>query len=118
MGATIMWLCRYRHVGQAVANKVSHRWRMPKWQDGDTVDLFIFRVYHLILPNYRISYYDFILKWFTDVRCNWCVSLDIALIFASVFFNSHVSPYLLFDWLLVTCGACAMMLPTYCCGPD
>ena len=110
MGATIMWLCRNRHVGQAAAN---HRWRMQKWQDGDAVDLLIVRVYHVFLPNYRISYYDYILKLFNYVRCNWCVSLDIALIFASTLF-SHASPYMLFDWLLVTCSACAMVLPTDC----
>ena len=30
------------------------------------------------LPKYRVMYYDYIVKWCSGIKCNWCVSLDIA----------------------------------------
>ena len=30
------------------------------------------------LPKYRVMYYDYIVKWCSGKKCNWCVSLDIA----------------------------------------
>ena len=33
---------------------------------------------------YHVKYYDYIVKWCSGVACNWCVSLNIALIFAFV----------------------------------
>ena len=37
----------------------------------------------LFLPNYRANYYDMIIvKWCSGIACNWCVSLDIALMLA------------------------------------
>ena len=41
---------------------------------------FVFTI--LFLPNYSVNYYDYIVKWCSGVACNWCVSLDIALILA------------------------------------
>ena len=38
---------------------------------------FVFRI--SLLPNYRVNYYDYIVKWCSGIPCNWCVSLDIAL---------------------------------------
>ena len=31
-----------------------------------------------LLPNYRVKYYDYIVKWCSGIACNWCASLDIA----------------------------------------
>ena len=42
----------------------------------------LFFVFKSFLPNYRVKYYDYIVKWCNGVACNWCVSLDIALILA------------------------------------
>ena len=42
--------------------------------------LFVFEI--LFLPKYRVNYYDYIIKWCFGILCNWCVSLDIAHIFA------------------------------------
>ena len=36
---------------------------------------FVFRI--LLLPNYRVKYYDYIAKWCSGVACDWCASLDI-----------------------------------------
>ena len=41
---------------------------------------FVFKM--LLLPNYRVKYYDYIVKWCISIACNWCVSLDICLILA------------------------------------
>ena len=45
---------------------------MPKWQDCETVEVIIFRV--LLLPNYRIKYSAYIVKWYSGIACDWCVS--------------------------------------------
>ena len=37
---------------------------------------FVFNIF--FLPNYRVKYYDYIVKWCRGAACNWCVSLDIA----------------------------------------
>ena len=39
---------------------------------------FVFKI--SFLPNYCVKYYEYIVKWCSGVACNWCVSLDIALI--------------------------------------
>ena len=50
---------------------------MPKWQDGDTVELITFRQKISLLANYRVKYPDHIIvKWCSGITCNWCVSLD------------------------------------------
>ena len=36
---------------------------------------FVFKM--LFLPKYRVIYYDYIVKWCSGMKCNWCVSLDI-----------------------------------------
>ena len=36
----------------------------------------------LLLPNYRVKYHDYIVKWCSGVACNWCISLDIGVISA------------------------------------
>ena len=41
--------------------------------------VFVFKI--SFLPKYRLKYYYHI-KWCSGIACNWCVSLDIALIFA------------------------------------
>ena len=30
------------------------------------------------LPNHSVKYYDYIVKSYSGVACNWCVSLEIA----------------------------------------
>ena len=58
-------------------------WCMPKCQDGATVKLMVFFVFKMsLLPNYCVKYYDYIVKWCSDIVCNWYVSLDIALFLA------------------------------------
>ena len=52
---------------------------MPKWQDFDTAEL-MFNV--SLLTNYRVKYYEFIVKRCSGVACSWWVLLDIALILA------------------------------------
>ena len=42
---------------------------------------FVFKI--LLLPNYHVNYYDFIVKWCSGIACNWCVLLDFGLILAS-----------------------------------
>ena len=32
----------------------------------------------LFKPKYHVKYYDYIVKWYSGIACNWCVSLDIA----------------------------------------
>ena len=34
------------------------------------------------LPKYRVKYYDYSIKWCFEIKCNWCVSMDIDLILA------------------------------------
>ena len=51
---------------------------MPKWQYGDIVDLIVFVFKISFLPNYRVNYYDYIIKWCFGMQCNWCVSLHIS----------------------------------------
>ena len=73
---------------------ISHRRRMPgtlAWQrprlgdacqSGKMATLFnsLFFVFKIsFLPNYRVKYYDYIVKWWSGVACKWCVSLDIGL---------------------------------------
>ena len=36
---------------------------------------FVFKI--SFLPKYRVIYYDYIVKWCSGIKCNWCVSLDI-----------------------------------------
>ena len=36
----------------------------------------------LLLPNYHVTYYDYIVKWCSGIACNWCVSVDVGLILA------------------------------------
>ena len=55
---------------------------MPKWQDGDTVVFIIFVFKISLVPNNRVKYYDYMVKWRSGIACNWCVSLDIGLILA------------------------------------
>ena len=51
-----------------------------------------------LLPNYCVTYYDYIVKWCSAIVCDWYVSLDIVLILAlpHVVFRQptgpHVSP--------------------------
>ena len=40
--------------------------------------LFVFK--KKFVPNYCVKYDDYIAKWCSGIVCNWCVSLDIALI--------------------------------------
>ena len=41
----------------------------------------LFSVFKIsFLPNYRVKYYVYLVKWCSGAACNWCVSLDIALI--------------------------------------
>ena len=42
--------------------------------------LFVFEI--LVLPKYRVNYYDYTIKWCFGIQSNWCVSLDIAHILA------------------------------------
>ena len=49
--------------------------------------IFVFEI--LFLPKYRVNYYDYIIKWCFGIKCNWCVSLDIAHILA-LRFNHYV----------------------------
>ena len=37
---------------------------------------FVFTI--LLLPKYRVNYYDYIVKWCFGIKCSWCVSLDIS----------------------------------------
>ena len=37
-----------------------------------------------------VRYYDYIVKWCSGIVCNWCVSLDIALILALSFYQSSL----------------------------
>ena len=39
---------------------------------------FVFKISHL--RNYCVQYYDYIVKWCSEIACNWCASLDICLI--------------------------------------
>ena len=34
---------------------------------------FMFKI--SLLSNYRVKYYDYIVKWCNGLACNWCVSL-------------------------------------------
>ena len=56
---------------------------LSKCRHGTTVELlfFVFEI-SLELPNYRVKYYDYIVKWCSGLACNWCVSLDISIILA------------------------------------
>ena len=38
--------------------------------------LFVFEI--PFLPKYRVKYYYNIIKWCFVIKCNWCVSLDVA----------------------------------------
>ena len=40
------------------------------------------------LPKYRVMYYDYIVKWCSWKKFNWCVSLDIAKMLA---LNEHAN---------------------------
>ena len=51
---------------------------------------FMFKI--SFLPNYRVKYYDYIVKWCSGVACNLCLSLDIALILALRFSQDELSP--------------------------
>ena len=42
----------------------------------------VFNISFLPRPNYRVKYFDYIVKWCSGVACNWQVSLYIALIVA------------------------------------
>ena len=37
---------------------------------------FVFNI--LFLAKYHVIHYDYIIKWYGGIKCNWCVSLDIA----------------------------------------
>ena len=39
-----------------------------------------------ILPNYRVKYYDYIVKWCSGMKCNWCV-MCIAVYWLNFSFN-------------------------------
>ena len=41
-----------------------------------------FALTNLFLPKYRVIYYDYIIKWCSGIKCNWCVSMDIDYILA------------------------------------
>ena len=62
------------HIGLAVDKPW---WFMPKWQEDDTVELIVFVFKISLLPNYRVKYYDYIVKWFSGVACNWCVKENV-----------------------------------------
>ena len=34
---------------------------------------------NVVLPNYRVKYHDYIVKWCSGMACDWCVSMDISL---------------------------------------
>ena len=52
----------------------------------------IFFVFEMLFPpNYRVKYYDYIVKWCSGITCNWCVSLDIAVILALPCDITHLS---------------------------
>ena len=36
------------------------------------------------LPKYRVKYYDYIVKWWSGIQCNWFVSMDITKILALI----------------------------------
>ena len=67
------------HVEKAMFH-VSYRRPMPKWQDDVFVELIIVRASYYFLYNYRVNYYYYIVRWCSGVACNWCVSLDVALV--------------------------------------
>ena len=37
---------------------------------------FVFKI--SLLPNYPVKYYDYIVKLYSSVACNWCVLLDFS----------------------------------------
>ena len=47
---------------------------MPKWKDGSTVELIIFRVQDFLSAYYRVNYFD---KYYCKVM-QWDIILDIA----------------------------------------
>ena len=63
--------------------------------------------YVSFLSNYCVKYCDYIIvKWSSGVACNWCVSLDVALIMAS-YRKTVVATFVLFTAsvsIRVTCS--------------
>ena len=45
-------------------------------QSGKMALFFMFNI--LFLPNYRVKYYDYIVKLFSGVTCYWGISMDNA----------------------------------------
>ena len=37
---------------------------------------FVFKI--SFLPKYRVIFYDYTVKWCSEVYCNWCVSVHIS----------------------------------------
>ena len=56
-------------VGQASARQ---QWRMPIWQHS-WIKICVCLIF---LPNFRIKYHDYIVKWASGVASNWCVLLE------------------------------------------
>ena len=55
-----------------------------------TVEFIIFVFDILFLSNYRLEYYEYVVKWWSGVACNWCTSLAIALLLALQAFGRKV----------------------------
>ena len=53
----------------------------------------------LLLPDCRVKYYDYFVKWCSGVACDWFVSLDVGLILALLHhgINSRTLFHLLFN---------------------
>ena len=47
-----------------------------KSQDGDTDEVFVFKM--SLLRNYRVKYCDYVVKWCSGIACDWCASLDMS----------------------------------------
>ena len=51
---------------------------VARWRHCGINYFFVFKM--LPLPKSRVKYYDYVVMWCNCIACNWCVSLDIALI--------------------------------------
>ena len=42
----------------------------------------LFLEFQISFLNYRVKYFDFIVKWCSRIACNWCASMDFGIISA------------------------------------
>ena len=70
---------QYNHSERAIFTFATSVCRTRWPGSSDACPLFlVFKI--LLLPNYCVKYYDYIVKWCSGIARDWCVSLDIALI--------------------------------------